>query len=573
MKEVMDKKENGLKRYCRGIFVKKRTFRIHEDVSKVRRLTKYGYGTGHILNDMCASLWFTYLLLFYMNVIKLGAINAGIILLAGQIADGIATVVVGIVSDRKTNFGFCVRYGKRKLWHLVGTFGVLLCYPFLFATPIGMIRNEAECNENVECMDNRWMTIYFSVFSVIHNISWAFIQISHLAMVPEITSRENERGSLITIRNVGSVASNIFVYSILWIMLGAAGDGDNVNAIGPKDLHTFTNVMLISVVGVGGICSLVFHVLIKPTTEKVSRRMDNADVENSTTPDNKNDVNKADCLKDSHSYTTESFDHSSGTKMGIFKWFLEPQFYLIACVYMVTRLFVNISNSYIPLYLQHSLGLENIFVAVVPLVMYISGLIVSIVLKFLTKRYGFKLAFALSCLIGVSGCLWIWFGCKPSTVRYEIFIVAALMGGGGSSMLISSLTIVSSLVGQNTESSAFVYGAMSFVDKLSCGLAFMLIQNYVPTKLHPCVTNCDFFQNVLVYVCGGASAVGLVFITILYPMKIGQRRDKAGSVKENQENKIRTGCDNFAFGLNDTNGGLSGRIEDTGEKREMSNGG
>ena len=64
------------------------------------------------------------------------------------------------------------------------------------------------------------MTIYYSVFSAIHNISWAFVQSSHLAMIPEITSSKEERGSLTTIRNLGAVISNIFVYSVLWVMLG-----------------------------------------------------------------------------------------------------------------------------------------------------------------------------------------------------------------------------------------------------------------------------------------------------------------------------------------------------------------
>jgi Na+/melibiose symporter-like transporter len=29
---------------------------------------KLGYGLGHILNDLCASMWFTYLLLFFHQV-------------------------------------------------------------------------------------------------------------------------------------------------------------------------------------------------------------------------------------------------------------------------------------------------------------------------------------------------------------------------------------------------------------------------------------------------------------------------------------------------------------------------
>ena len=29
---------------------------------------KLGYGLGHVLNDLCASMWFTYLLLFFQQV-------------------------------------------------------------------------------------------------------------------------------------------------------------------------------------------------------------------------------------------------------------------------------------------------------------------------------------------------------------------------------------------------------------------------------------------------------------------------------------------------------------------------
>ena len=33
-----------------------------------RFLVQLGYGLGHVLNDLCASMWFTYLLLFYHKV-------------------------------------------------------------------------------------------------------------------------------------------------------------------------------------------------------------------------------------------------------------------------------------------------------------------------------------------------------------------------------------------------------------------------------------------------------------------------------------------------------------------------
>lgn len=43
-------------------------------------------------------------------------------------------------------------------------------------------------------------------------------------------------------------------------------------------------------------------------------------------------------------------------------------------------------------------------------------------------------------------------------------------------MLVTSLGLTADLIGENTESGAFVYGAMSFTDKLCNGLVVMVIQ-------------------------------------------------------------------------------------------------
>lgn len=84
-------------------------------------MTKLGYGVGHVLNDLCASVWFTYALAYYKSIIGLKNIDSGLLLLIGQIADGIATPLVGIISDRVVISKFLYdRYGRRKTWHLFG---------------------------------------------------------------------------------------------------------------------------------------------------------------------------------------------------------------------------------------------------------------------------------------------------------------------------------------------------------------------------------------------------------------------------------------------------------------------
>lgn len=77
------------------------------------------YGVGHVLNDLVASMWFTYALVFYHYVMKLSSINAGAVMLVGQLTDAVATAAIGVLSDN-VNVICTDRYGRRKTWHLFG---------------------------------------------------------------------------------------------------------------------------------------------------------------------------------------------------------------------------------------------------------------------------------------------------------------------------------------------------------------------------------------------------------------------------------------------------------------------
>jgi len=62
---------------------------------KVSTCLKLAYGTGHVLNDLTACIWFTYLLIFFHEVIGFSNSMAGSIMVVGQLADGCATVFIG----------------------------------------------------------------------------------------------------------------------------------------------------------------------------------------------------------------------------------------------------------------------------------------------------------------------------------------------------------------------------------------------------------------------------------------------------------------------------------------------
>ena len=148
----------------------------------IRRLA---YGVGHFFNDMCASMWFTYLLVFYHKVIGIGNSYAGLLLLIGQVADAMATPVVGFLCDKTR-----CRYGRRKIWHLAGT--VMVAGSFFFFWHDSLF--------NIPKNEIGWKIVYFAIFIVIFQFGWASVQISHLALIPELSEDENERVGLNAIR-------------------------------------------------------------------------------------------------------------------------------------------------------------------------------------------------------------------------------------------------------------------------------------------------------------------------------------------------------------------------------------
>ena len=149
--------------------------------------TRLCYGVGHVLNDLSASMWFTYLLVYLHKVVKFSNASAGSLLLIGQIADAMATPLVGIASDHTGRF----QYGRRKIWHLVGVTFVAISFPFVFNPCLG-------CENS-----DQWAKfLYYASFIILFQFGWAASQISHLSLIPELTDDDNEKCGLTAIRQV-----------------------------------------------------------------------------------------------------------------------------------------------------------------------------------------------------------------------------------------------------------------------------------------------------------------------------------------------------------------------------------
>ncbi|KAG7201594.1 hypothetical protein KM043_004338 [Ampulex compressa] len=442
-----------------------------EIVQRLPLSLRLAYGVGHVLNDICASMWFTYLLVYFHLVLGFDPTLAGVILLIGQVADALATPFVGFHSDKTDDFWLC-KYGARKTWHLLGTICVLFAFPFIFSQCVGC--------ENAH---HSAQLVYYAAFVVIFQFGWAAVQISHLSLVPELTPTEHERTELIAIRYSFTVFSNILIYCITWAVLHITSDQDADAQIGPGDAHKFQKIVFIGI-GTGFVTSFIFHVFVKEGA-----------VNNPSGSVRRNGRSTISMLKD-------------------------VQLYQVACIYMPTRLFVNLSQIYIPLYLHESLSMPATSLATIPLTMFLSSFVMSLIIEKLNTKLGRKVAYSIGVLLGLSACIWIRFGSGNAYVKYEIYPVSLLLGCAGSIMLVTSLGVSADLIGQNTQSGAFVYGVMSFTDKLSNGLIVMLIQ-----YLRCTITCTNYYRDIIAYACGASAVFGLLMILYIKPFSHNSNYD------------------------------------------------
>lgn len=140
---------------------------MDESKTTLKFFEKIGFSLGHVYNDLCAGIWFSYTLLFMQGVLGLAAVQAGALVMLGQVGDAIATPLVGVLTDR---------FSSKRIWHFIGTVLVFISFPLIFSVcPL------------CDILPLWWKLSYLSAIILIFQFGWPIVQITHLAMIPELS--------------------------------------------------------------------------------------------------------------------------------------------------------------------------------------------------------------------------------------------------------------------------------------------------------------------------------------------------------------------------------------------------
>lgn len=129
-------------------------------------------------------------------------------------------------------------------------------------------------------------------------------------------------------------------------------------------------------------------------------------------------------------------------------------------------------------------------------------------LQQLYKRLGRKVTFSLGGFLMVASSIALAFLNKD--VRYLIYIVAVFVGIAQSLTLNTGLTMISEVVGIRGASGAFVFGAYSFLDKISSGVVLFIVTNQKASIFY----TIPFIRWCIVFIPGGSCALAWILIMI-----------------------------------------------------------
>ncbi|CAD8120093.1 unnamed protein product [Paramecium sonneborni] len=477
---------------------------------KFDSLTKsqfWAYCMGHMLNDLSAACWFNYLLFYLKRIIQVDF--GSYAMLSGQVADALATPLVGYYSDRtKTSIG------KRIPWYIGGYFVII--FSFLPVWNGNLLLDWMGVQDNVVVQ-----AIYYTVFPAVFNFGWASLQISHMSLVPSLTCSRSRRDKLNSIRNTFQFIAVLIVYVTALIFFQLANSTE-----GTDSAQAFQYLSLICV-AIGTATSVFFIVQINEpkltsdctkyaknllrilkdrqngTSNQKNIAQDQKILKNQVQDEQKQTLSSDDIQKSTSESQIEGLGNVKLTDVeftddegeGLHKqkanrgsmsedvhdwkeWFNQMAFYRFGMVYMFFRLYCNVSSTMISFYIASVLKFTDpdsedvkvpIQVALIPLSLYIMSVLTSASLSKFYQLLGKKITLTIGtvlCLISSSILIFL-----NEDNSYIMYVVSPFIGIAQAITLNTGITLISDVIGLKGSSGAFVFGAYSFLDKISSGIA------------------------------------------------------------------------------------------------------
>lgn len=449
--DVVDDEENDeTKMLLRKRFIRTTTPSIvlTKDQEDIPTIILFGYMFGHVLNDMTASLWFTYVLVFMEKQAEMSETNAAIVFLCGQFVDAIFNPISGIVID-------ALPFESSRVYYvLFGSCGVALTFSLIFVVP-----------NFIEDASTTIKVLWYCSWASLFNIFWSFVQVSHFSLVDEITTTTKSKLRLNKFGQVGSACAAILSFSTARLVF----------QLDMSSKRQFT-VLSFCVIAIGLVCVFVFASLVLGNKNKCLMCRLNDDEDGEAAEYNEFQAKK------------KKLQNDSKQSKSWYEFFCILEFYEAISLYTKARMVMIVVMTFLAPYLvacsNHDEGIKT---AANAMILYHTFYCIIVLFEFFFCMESFRIhsrvlllmSYGALCIASATLTTSIW-AMDPmfhdgGDGIHAIYIPISLCGIAAYYLVATSRTLVNEL--SCKYNSTFVIGAAGFAEKAIIGILVFLIQD------------------------------------------------------------------------------------------------
>jgi Na+/melibiose symporter-like transporter len=135
-----------------------------------------------------------------------------------------------------------------------------------------------------------------------------------------------------------------------------------------------------------------------------------------------------------------------------------------------------------PVFLALSLNMPSASIALAPCLNFLGSFFGSWPQCYFNRKCGHHGNFLIGTVLTAAALAWSYFLTEDNA--YMVYPASFILGLGGSFIMVTSQHLINCLIGKRDKSGAFVFGCMSLTDKISNGLAVLVIQQFRQEQMH-----------------------------------------------------------------------------------------
>ena len=177
-------------------------------MQKLTSREKYSYGIGAYGKDLACGIVYTFLMIYFTDVVGINPAFVGTLFLMARLWDAINDPIMGMIADNTRS-----RFGKFRPWIFIGTILNSVVLFLLFRKPD---------------LEGTSLYLYYSVMYILWGMTYTIMDIPYWSMIPTLATTKEDREKISVVPRIFASLGGLTVTTFGIALVNKLGNGNQI---------------------------------------------------------------------------------------------------------------------------------------------------------------------------------------------------------------------------------------------------------------------------------------------------------------------------------------------------------